>query len=163
MHHSESLFAFAQVAVAFAGFASLIAFLGKRTTGPYRQLERNRLIGMVRVALVAIAFALLPVVVGAQGLSEESAWRVSAFLFAAAHSAITIIAWRRTLWMLREKIRDGMPFIPPMSTLALIALIFAVGLPAQAAGLYLAALFLVVGISGALFFGLVRDFLSDDE
>jgi hypothetical protein len=65
--------------------------------------------------------------------------------------------------MRRERIRDGMPFIPPIATLALVALVVAVVVPDRAAGLYLAALFVVVGISGMLFFGLVRDFLRDAE
>ena len=92
MSHADTLYALAQIAVAFAGFAGLMAFVRERAAGPLTQVQRNRLIGMVRVALIATAFAILPIVVSAQGLLESTAWRASGALFAVAFAPITVIA-----------------------------------------------------------------------
>ncbi len=88
MNHDDTLYAFAQVAVAFAGFAGLMAFVRERAAGPLTSVQRNRLIGMVRVALIATAFAMLPIVVAAQGGSETATWRISGALFATALAPI---------------------------------------------------------------------------
>ena len=163
MTHNELLYVFAQVAVALAGFASLIAFLGNLSSGPRHQIQRNRLLGMVRVALMATVFSLLPVVIFAQGVTEETAWRVSAVFFSLAHAAITVVAWRRTLWARREKLPTPVPFIAPTATLALLAIVLAAALPTWSAGLYLGGLFLVLVVSGALFFSLIVTFLDRGE
>ena len=113
MSHADTLYALAQIAVAFAGFAGLMAFVRERAAGPLTQVQRNRLIGMVRVALIATAFAILPIVVSAQGLSESIAWRASGALFAVAFAPITVIAWRR----LREIRTAGLPATVPFSRL----------------------------------------------
>ncbi len=163
MSHADTLYALAQIAVAFAGFAGLMAFVRERTAGPLTQVQRNRLIGMVRVALIATAFAILPIVVSAQGLSESTAWRASGVLFTAAFAPITAIAWRRLREIRRAGLPATVPFIPQVATVGLLLIVGSVASAEYAAGLYLAGLFFVLLVSGALFFTLVVTLLEKAE
>ena len=163
MNHDDTLYAFAQVAVAFAGFAGLMAFVRERAAGPLTSVQRNRLIGMVRVALIATAFAMLPIVVAAQGGSETVTWRISGALFATALAPIVVIAWRRLAEIRRAGLSLTVPFIPQFATVGLLFLLGSVIFSEHASGLYLAGLFFVLLVSGALFFTLVVTLLEESE
>jgi hypothetical protein len=161
MNHADTLYALAQVSVAFAGFAGLMAFVRERAAGPLTRVQRNRLIGMVRVALIVTAFALLPIVVSAQGLSDTTTWRVSGALFATAFAPITVIAWRRLLEIRKAAVPAAVPFIPQVATVGLLLLLGSVASAEHSSGLYLAGLFFVLLVSGALFFTLVVTLLEE--
>lgn len=82
---------FAEVAVAFAGFASLISLLGRSS----EFLDGSRLLGMVRTSLLVTGFALFPFVPLAIGMSEHGAWRLSAILLVAVSGTHTFFTWRQ--------------------------------------------------------------------
>jgi hypothetical protein len=161
--HSDTLYAFAQVAVAFAGFAGLMAFVRGRAAGPPTRVQRNRLIGMVRVALIATAFAMLPIVVESLGLSEVATWRVSGVLFAIAFAPIMVTSWRRLVEIRSAGLSATVPFIPQVATVGLLLLLGSAIFSEHSSGLYLAGLFFVLLVSGALFFTLVVTLLEEPD
>ena len=128
-----------------------MAFVRERAAGPLTQVQRNRLIGMVRVALIATAFAILPIVVSAQGLSESTAWRASGALFAVAFAPITVIAWRRLREIRRAGLPATVPFIPQVATVGLLLLVGSVVSAEYSSGLYLAGVLRASCFGRALF------------
>ena len=62
MAESDLLFTIAEVAVAFVGFASLVAILGQRSSKDDPRMISARMRGMVLFSLLAVAFSLLPAI-----------------------------------------------------------------------------------------------------
>ncbi len=73
---ADFLFVVAEVAVAFAGFASIVAVLGQRTTRDHPLTDAFRLRGLLESSLVVVAFSLLPYVLVRISSHELSAWRL---------------------------------------------------------------------------------------
>jgi hypothetical protein len=71
---SELLIVFAEVAVAFAGFASLVSILGQREAVDHPMVLSARMRTMLVTSLLVTGFALLPLVVSWYGLDP---WRIS--------------------------------------------------------------------------------------
>jgi hypothetical protein len=67
----------AEVAVTFAGFASLVAMFGARASRDGLHIDANRLRTMVVVSLLVAALALFPFVPFRYGLPEAVVWRIS--------------------------------------------------------------------------------------
>jgi len=67
----------AEVAVTFAGFASLVALFGSRASRDGLHIDGNRLRTMVVCSLLVVALALFPFVPFRYGLPEAVVWRVS--------------------------------------------------------------------------------------
>lgn len=91
MQYSDLLQTFAEIAAAFAGFASLISLLGRSPDS----IDRLRLIGMVRTALLVAAFSLFPFVPLALGTTEATVWRLSAGLLFLLSAANSFFVWRQ--------------------------------------------------------------------
>ena len=92
MAESDLLFTIAEVAVAFAGFASLVAILGRRSSKDDPRVLGARMRAMILFSLLAVAFSLLPPVLYRYGLDESATWRVASALFALAFAGV--VAWR---------------------------------------------------------------------
>jgi len=118
---------------------------------------------MVRVALIATVFGMLPIIVESQGLSEVVTLRVSGVLFAIAFSPIVVISWQRLMEIRRAGLSATVPFIPQVATFGLLLLLGSVIFSEHSSGLYLAGLFFVLLVSGALFFTLVVTLLDEPE
>ena len=161
MHDADTLYMFAQVSVAFAGFAGLMAFVRARTEEAVALILRGRLEGMVAIALVSTAFSILPVVVFAQGISEVMAWRTSALLFAVAYAPITFVTWRRAIAAKNVGILSVAQLTPYIATIGLISVVGSAVLQRYSSGLYLLGLFLILLVSGTLFLMLVTTLLDD--
>jgi hypothetical protein len=67
----------AEVAVTFAGFASLVALFGSRASRDGLHIDGNRLRTMVACSLLVVALALFPFVPLRYGFSEALVWRIS--------------------------------------------------------------------------------------
>jgi hypothetical protein len=78
---ADFLFVVAEIAVAFAGFASIVAVLGQRSTHDHAAVEASRLRGLIEFSLVAVTFSLLPYVAARLSGNHLAAWRVSSGLF----------------------------------------------------------------------------------
>ena len=84
MPEMDILLTTAEVAVAFAGFASLVAILGRRSSQVDPRIIALRFRGMLTNSLLVVAFSMIPLVLFRYGLSETVVWRLSSILLALA-------------------------------------------------------------------------------
>lgn len=82
MEDAELLPTLAEIAVAFAGFASLVSILGGRSSGEQLVANIVRLRGMLQSAVYVLAFSLAPFVPARFGVSDEISWRATGLVFA---------------------------------------------------------------------------------
>jgi hypothetical protein len=82
--HEDFLFIVAEIAAAFAGFASLVAAISRRAdrTLVEQRLDFGTLQNVLMLSLLTVAFALLPNLLERQDLDTALAWRASAAAFA---------------------------------------------------------------------------------
>ena len=92
----------AELAVAFAGFASLVSIIGSRRGRDAPEIDAGRIRGMLEASLLVAAFAIIPILAHEAGLSILVAWRVSAGLFAVSVSIIVVRQTRRVTRSLRS-------------------------------------------------------------
>ena len=113
MVESEILLTIAEVAVAFAGFASLVGVLGQRSSRADPRVLGTRMRAMILFSLLAVAFSLVPFVLYRYELDESSVWRFSSGLFLLGFLAVGV--WlARAVTRLRGldlPIRPVAPFI----------------------------------------------------
>ena len=67
----DTLIVFAEVSVAIAGFAGIMAVVGRSTN----DLDKFRIKGLVVGAAALVLFSLLPIVLALSGILEETLWR----------------------------------------------------------------------------------------
>jgi len=160
MQHSELLLTFAEIGVAFAGFASLISLLGATS----EVIDASRLLGMVRTSLFATAFSLFPFLPSVLGASEASVWRISAAVFFTVSGLHTYFAWRQLYRLWQQgvwEMRAGYYTFPAGACGLALALAAAVVSDARlASGLYVASLGALLSVSGALFLGVFTSFVQ---
>jgi hypothetical protein len=159
LQHSDLLQTFAEIAAAFAGFASLISVLGRSA----EFIDSSRLLGMVRTSLIATGFALFPFVPVALGVPEATAWRFSAGLLFVVSGTHTFFTWQKLYHMWTKgvfRVRVGY-FTFPMGAVQLLLAASAclTPSPARAAGLYVASVAGLLSISGVLFLGVFTSFI----
>jgi hypothetical protein len=82
MQDAELLPTLAEIAVAFAGFASLVSILGGRSSGEQLAANIVRLRGMLQSAVFVLAFSLAPFLPARFGASDEISWRIAGVAFA---------------------------------------------------------------------------------
>ena len=77
--HEDTLFIIAEIAAAFAGFASLVAAIANRNSRSTEEEDLNfsTLKNVLVISLLTLAFALAPVVLEKQGLGFTESWRIS--------------------------------------------------------------------------------------
>ena len=160
---ADFLFVVAEVAVAFAGFASIVAVLGQRTTRDHPRTDAFRLRGLLESSLVVVAFSLLPYVLGRVFSHELSAWRLSSGLFAIAGgvSFLSILQRRRLVADLPAplglRITIILLYLAPLPVLLLISL----GIVGEgSAGLYLLCLLSYLLAGGIAFFRVMASFIA---
>jgi hypothetical protein len=160
MREADFLFTIAEVGTAFAGFATLVVVFSQRFGGPQGEVERIRLSSMLRVAVLAVLFSLLPYLPFYFGLATESAWRVCAGLLSLtwlAYYVFTlriILATPEALARLRPSNRLSIWLIQPLGFGVL--LLTAAGLWSEyTSHIYLASIFVLLALSVNLFVQLV--------
>ena len=150
MEHIGTLLTVAELAVALAGFASLVSVIGRRQNDTSREVESMRLQMMLEVAFRNAAFAVLPLPFLQLAPSDPIVWRISSGLY------IVVIGARFLLRVtLQRRIRKRWLTV---STLILVSITGVAGLAnvlglggSNAFSLYLANLLLGLA-SAALFF-----------
>lgn len=138
----------AQIAIAFAGFAGVVAAFSKFQLAPEAAIFRVRL--MVVIALAVLLFSLFPFLPPKFGLSESATWRLSASLLGIVVLIVAFWSWRR----LKPLYQAGLLRTQKITVLWYSAgALLVVGLFGSAAGLFgsLAAAIYIAG----LFFSLV--------
>lgn len=167
---SDALFLIAELAVAFAGFASLVAIIGRRRGRDDPIVDAYRIKSMLECALGVAAFSLVPILLHESGVSHQSSFRLSAGLFA-AFALLFLIHWGRRGrdlslrvpgWGLQN--RAWRYTVGILSGSAILTLLAAglgwVGPPRSA---YLWGLYAHLALSGLLFLRLVQSLLETNR
>ncbi len=77
----DNLFAIAEIAGVFIGFAALVTVVTRRNGGDSQREDAFKLISVVVVNVMIITAALFPVVLNRYGLAPSAVWRgASGFL-----------------------------------------------------------------------------------
>ena len=172
---SESLSLVAELAVALAGFASLVTIIGRRRARDDAAIDAVRLRGMLEYSLLTAAFALLPLLPFHAGLSETATWRLCAAVFGATGGIYMVLVLRRLSQIPSYPLgRLGGFFLPNSVTWLGVALgltgsavIFllavAVGWLPKPEVAYLWGLYAYLTIAALLFLRLVLSLLDNDQ
>ncbi len=86
MESNDILTTIAEVAIAIAGFSSIIVALSPRPIGEWSPVERFNFRALLQVAAVVVFFSLIPLVIH-RFLSFDVAWRVALLLYGVVHLA----------------------------------------------------------------------------
>ena len=97
MNPRDTLTIFAEVAVAFAGFAGLAGLLARRFTGEAADLAHARLLGTIEWALIVVAFSLIPLATLNFAPESTLIWRVLSAALAAFAAAYAVWSRQRLL------------------------------------------------------------------
>jgi hypothetical protein len=77
---TDTLLTVAEVAVAFAGFASLVSILGRGTSDADPRILSVRMRAMLISSLLVVGFSLVPVIMHGYGMPTHNSWVVSSVL-----------------------------------------------------------------------------------
>jgi hypothetical protein len=94
----DVLLTFAEVAVAFAGFSSVVAIFQRSSSAGRESFDLFRFWVMLEFSLAALLFALLPFVLHFMGLGEPAVWSVGGLAliaFVLGHAVTTTRLVRR--------------------------------------------------------------------
>ena len=166
MEDGELLLTIAEIAVAFAGFSGLVTILGQRTSRLQPQLVEHTLRGMILTSLLAVSFSLFPFLPQRLGASPDVAWRISAGAFAAALAIYFYSTAIRRRAMAKSGVEGSLSASVRLSAaLWLLAILAVVALTVGIVGpgFYLLALFIVLYVSGSLFFTVFMSLLVSRE
>jgi len=158
MAHEDWLRTLAEVAIALAGFAGLLAGIRQRSQRE-SQINVTRLKTIVETSLSVLAFCLIPVFLNGLGVGELGAFRISAIVFLAGFIPFTVMGFRRfRLATGRSVIQETGPLGGAtylVSAAALVAgVACAAGIPTSAVPtLYLIALTCTLAIGALNFLG----------
>lgn len=163
MQDVDALMTIAEVAVAFAGFASIVSVLGRRDGRDISRFHASSLRGMIFCSLAVVFCAFAPLVPLRFGLSPAATWQTASIFFLLVAAAL-LIAGLRDAQRLREagvsrvlRMSGGAPIV----TAVALSAIGATGwLPDAAPGLYLVALLVLLAAAGYLFAGTMLTFLA---
>jgi hypothetical protein len=145
---ADLLLTIAEIAIALAGFAGVVAAFSTFRLAPEATVFRVRL--MVAEALMVLVAALLPIVIVKFGVSESTALRISAFLMGLGVTGVAVWAWIG----LRPLYQAGLLKTQVITTVwYTIGVALAIGLFSVAAG-YMVVIAPAIYLSG-LFFGIV--------
>lgn len=89
-----SLLTLAELAVAFAGFSSIVVLFQRRGEGDWSRLDAMRFRTMLQASLVAAFFAVLPLPVAKLGASSELVWSLCGCILAVALGAGGVVQFR---------------------------------------------------------------------
>jgi hypothetical protein len=147
---ADVLLTIAEVAVAFAGFASVVVLFQHRDPHRWPPAVVVRLRTMIEGSLVTLFSALLPCVLHQLGLADDPLWAASSLVLALAYVAFGAVVWQRSRAPLAsgQLSRGFSATVGAISTLVLAALLLnAAGVVfLRASGAYL------VGVTWTLVF-----------
>jgi hypothetical protein len=93
---ADVLLTIAEIAVAFAGFASIVVLFQHRDPGRWPAAVVVRLRTMIEGSLVTLFSALLPIVLHHLGLSGGTLWSVCSVALALGYAVFGGLVWRRS-------------------------------------------------------------------
>jgi len=146
--YRELLETLAQLFIAFAGFAGIVATFSTIRLSPEATVFRLR--ALVAVALFALVVSLLPILIEAFNGTEVATLRISAFLFGVGMCGIFLWIWRQLLPLYSAHVLDTQLFAA-LQTIA--GVLIMVGLFSVSAGLFV-EMAAAIYLSG-LFMGII--------
>jgi hypothetical protein len=161
----------AELAVALAGFASIVAVIGQRQGRDSTEIDAIRLQWMLGISLYTAACALLPSLPLNAGVSENLTWRMCSFGFATSGGAILALTLRRLSRVAEYPLGRGRSFFDPnslswlvlscglMGSAVVLLLVAAVGWIPRPSVVYLWGLYVYLSVAALLFLRLVRSLL----
>jgi hypothetical protein len=161
---AEILLTVAEVAVAFAGFASLVSILGRGTADADPRVLSLRMRAMLLTSLLVVGFALVPVILDRYGAGPDRAWTVSSLLL-----LLTTLTYYR--WLQGAIVALGRAGLTPSAfqrriiiptlllTLLAVSLMLVANLWLAMPAIYLSGLALLLFQSGFAFCLIVFSFL----
>ena len=162
MEHRETLLTIAELAVALAGFASLVSVIGGRPNDASRVSASLRLRAMLEIALRNAAFALLPLPFLQFAPSDPVVWRISSGVYVAATAGHFLLRLRSTdppgeSW---HSVSNRILF--SITVLVGLANVFGFG-GSNAFSLYLANLLLGLGAAGLSFISVATSVFGSEH
>ena len=139
MEHGDLLLTIAEVAVAFAGFASIVGILGTRSASSAPRVNALRMRIMLLHSLVVVAFSLVPHILHSYGLQEGTVWRASSGLYVIVLTIVGVSLFPRIrkIRALPSNVgsggREGLVANPIFLLEAILSLLNVLGLTRQAA------------------------------
>lgn len=167
MSESDVLLTIAEVAIAFAGFASLVSVLGRGSSVDDPRVSGIRMRGMIVFSLLTVAFSLFPLLLHRYGLAESTVWRLSSTVLSIGFlgTAFWVVAVVRRLNRLElagrriSPLAGTPPFIGSILGTVLLASNAVVISPAVRPAVYLTGLGLLLFLAGFAFTVIVFSFL----
>ena len=166
MDRIDVLLTIAEVAVAFAGFASLASLIGRESSSADPRVDAVRLRNMLSSSMSVVALSLVPVLVLPVAPSEALGWIVSSAIALVWATISMVRGFRRA-----RPIRDapGYDFAGHRNTQVLGVLLIggllinSTGVPGSYSDdIYLGTLLLALAMSGMLFARVVASVLGGD-
>ena len=164
MAESDVLLTIAEIAVAFAGFSSLVGILGQRSSVDDPRVLSVRMRAMLLSSLMVTALAILPVVVSRYGATGEFVWRSSsAALFVLSAGFFVWMLWSfRSLGrtaVTRTRVQRFVILPTVILTLTTLVVLALVNVILARPAIYLTGLLLLLFQSGHTFVHIVFSFL----
>jgi len=168
MYNSDVLLEIAEVAVAFAGFASLVSILGQQDSVDPPLVLGFRMRGMLLTSLIVVGFSLAPIVLDEYGMGAHAVWVVASLALLAVSLAYMRWLLRAMGEIARARLRptrfQRRVIIPTLLlSLVAVALVLAVNVVLASPAVYLTALALLLFQSGFAFSLIVFSFLPRHE
>lgn len=133
MQGADVLLTIAEVAVAFAGFASVVVLFQHRDPRRWPPAVVVRLRTMIESSLVTLLSSLLPFALFHFGLADQALWATASFLL-----ALGLVAYSGRVWALaRTPLAAGHLSRSFTATNGAVALVLTVALLLNAGGIFL--------------------------
>jgi len=165
---SDVLLTIAEVAVAFAGFASLVGVLGQRTSADDPRVIGVRMRGMLLSSLMVVTFSLFPILLAGYGASPDVLWMGSSLALLAVTVCYYVWFWAALQTLSRADIAttkfQRRVVIPTLLLVAVsLGTLLGVNVFLATPAVYLTALALLLFQSGFAFCLIVFSFLPRAE
>jgi hypothetical protein len=150
MEHRDTLLTIAEIAVALAGFASIVTVIAHRVDDRSRTADTARLRMMLEVALRNAGFAVLPLPFLQLAPSDPILWRISSGLYLVAALVHGVVRLRSQRGLNPRWFTIALQVLLAMTAIASLANVLGLG-GASAFSLYLASLLFGLSAAGLAF------------
>jgi hypothetical protein len=150
VEHGDTLLTIAEIAIALAGFASLISVIGRRPSDTARATSSLRLRLMLEVSFRNAAFALLPLPFVEIAPSDPMLWRIFSGLYLVVTTIHVAIRLRTGDANAERLLAFPSMILFGITVLASVANVIGLG-GAHAFSLYLTNILLGLGSAGLMF------------
>ena len=159
MQSTDALLTIAQIAVAFAGFASIFTAVTGRNGTIKSPVDRMRFRVMLYASLSAIGFSLLPFVFLYMGVLEAHVWRVCSSILALYLGVNLLLRGRAVFRLVRKRELNPAFAFPAMAVsggVIVLQLAVLADLVSPSIGPYFLGLYYLLAQSAVSFSTLVR-------